>query len=110
MIRMAAAAARHLNDGKLNVRRFDLRFNHFMTICTYLRNRQPVRGLQLAERYIRGFHPSLNNWFYFQEHHVLLALHAGRYELAQQLLDTVAKNPTILGQRAAMQRRDLYRS
>lgn len=111
LIRVVAAAERHLNDGKLNLRRFDVRFNHFMTIYAYLRSRQPVRGLLLAERYIRDFHPSSNNWFYFQEHYVLLALHAGRYELAQQLLDTVNKNPAIAGQReAAMQRWDLYRS
>ncbi len=111
LIRVVAAAERHLNDGKLNLRRFDLRFNHFMTIYAYLRSRQPVRGLLLAERYIRDFHPSSNNWFYFQEHHVLLAMHAGRYELAQQLLDKVTKNAAIVGQReAAMQRWDLYRS
>ena len=111
MIRVAAAAERHLQDGKLNVRRFDLRFNHFVTIYAYLRSRQPVRGLLLAERYIRDFHPSSNNWFYFQEHHLLLALHAGRYELAQQLLGIVTKNPAMLGQReSAMQRWDLYRS
>ena len=111
VIRVVVAAERHLHAGKLNPRRFDLRFNHFMTIYAYLRSRQPVRGLQLAERYIRDFHPSSNNWFYFQEHHLLLALHAGRYELAQQLLDTVAKNPAIMGQRAAAtQRWDLYRS
>lgn len=111
MIRVAAAAERHFADGKLNERRFDLRFNHFVTIYAYLRSRQPVRGLLLAERYLRDFHPSSNNWFYFQEHHVLLALHAGRYELAQRLLDAVAKNPAIVGQReAAMQRWDLYRS
>ena len=111
MIRVAAAAERHLTDGKLNERRFDLRFNHFVAIYAYLRSRQPVRGLLLAERYLRDFHPSSNNWFYFQEHHVLLALHAGHYELAQQLLDTVAKNPAHMGQReAALQRWDLYRS
>ena len=111
MIRVAAAAERHLAAGKLNERRFDLRFNHFVTIYAYLRSRQPVRGLLLAERYIRDFHPSSNNWFYFQEHHVLLAMHAGRYELAQRLLDTIAKNPAIVGQReSAMQRWDLYRS
>ncbi|MCI1189945.1 hypothetical protein MON38_21180 [Hymenobacter sp. DH14] len=111
LIRVVAAAERHLQEGKLNPRRFDLRFNHFMTIYAYLRSRQPVRGLLLAERYIRDFHPSSNNWFYFQEHHVLLAMHAGRYELAQQVLDAVAKNPAIVGQReAAMQRWDLYRS
>ena len=111
MIRVAAAAERRSADGKLNERRFDQRFNHFVTIYAYLRSRQPVRGLLLAGRYIHDFHPSSNNWFYFQEHHVLLALHAGRYELAQHLLDAVAKNPAIVGQReSAMQRWDLYRS
>ena len=111
MIRVAAAAERRFADGRLNERRFDLRFNHFVTIYAYLRSRQPVRGLLLAGRYIQDFHPSSNNWFYFQEHHVLLALHAGRYELAQELLDAVAKNPAIVGQReSAMQRWDLYRS
>ena len=111
MIRVAAAAERYLQNGKLNARRFDLRFNHFVTIYAYLRSRQPVRGLLLAERYIRDFHPSSSNWFYFQEHYLLLALHAGRYELAQQLLDSVTKNPAFAGQReAALQRWDLYRS
>ena len=111
MIRVAAAAERYLQNGKLNARRFDLRFNHFVTIYAYLRSRQPVRGLLLAERYIRDFHPSSSNWFNFQEHYLLLALHAGRYELAQQLLDSVTKNPAFAGQReAALQRWDLYRS
>lgn len=111
LIRITAAAVRHLHAGKLNARRFDLRFNHFMTIYAYLRSRQPVRGLQLAEEFIRDFHPSSGNWFYFQEHYLLLALHAGRYELAQQLLDSVTKNPAHVGQReAALQRWDLYRS
>ena len=111
LIRITTAAERHLHEGKLNPRRFDLRFNHFMTIYAYLRSRQPVRGLLLAERYIRDFHPSSNNWFYFQEHYLLLALHAGRYELAQQLLDSVTKKLAFAGQReAALQRWDLYRS
>jgi hypothetical protein len=110
-MRVTAAASRRLRDGKLNARRFDLRFNHFMTIYAYLRSRQPVRGLQLAEQYVRDFHPSSNNWFYFQEHHVLLALHAGQYERAQQLMASIIKNPSYLGQREApLQRWDLYKS
>ncbi len=111
MIRIAAAADRHFQAGKLNARRFDLRFNHFTAIYAYLRSRQPVRGLQLAERYLRDFHPTSNNWFYFQEHHLLLALHARRYDLARQLIETVMANSGFLGQReAAKQRWDLYRS
>ena len=110
-IRIVAAADRHFQAGKLNARRFDVRFNHFTSIYAYLRSRQPVRGLQLAERYLRDFHPTSNNWFYFQEHHVLLALHARRYDLARQLIGTVMANPGYLAQReAAQQRWDLYRS
>ena len=111
MIRVTAAASQRLRAGKLNARRFDIRFNHFVSIYAYLRSRQPMQGLRLAEEYTRDFHPSSNNWFYFQEHHVLLALHAEQYERAQQLMVAITKNPAYLIQReAALQRWDLYRS
>lgn len=111
MIRVTALASRRLRDGKLNARRFDIRFNHFVSVYAYLRSRQPVQGLRLAEEYTRDFHPSSGNWFYFEEHHVLLALHAQEYERAQQLMSIIAKNPGYPMQReAALQRWDLYRS
>ncbi|WP_426060486.1 hypothetical protein [Hymenobacter sp. B1770] len=111
MIRVTAAAARRLREGKVNARRFDIRFNHFVSIYAYLRSRQPMQGLRLAEQYSRDFHPSSNNWFYFQEHHVLLALHAEQYERAQHLLTLTAKNPGYPNQlETALQRWDLYRS
>ncbi|WP_201977284.1 hypothetical protein [Hymenobacter rubidus] len=111
IIRVTAAASRRLRDSKLNARRFDIRFNHFMSIYAYLRSRQPVQGLRLAEEYNRDFHPSSGNWFYFQEHYVLLALHAEQYERAQQLMEVITKNPAYLIQReAALQRWDLYRA
>ncbi|MDQ2769156.1 MAG: hypothetical protein M3Y54_01480 [Bacteroidota bacterium] len=108
-IRIAAAADRQLQAGKLNARRFDVRLNHFTIIYACLRSRQPVRGVQLAERYLHDFHPTSNNWFYFQEHHMLLAMHAGRYALARQVIASVLANPGYLAQReAAKQRWDLY--
>ncbi|MDO3413597.1 hypothetical protein Q3A66_00850 [Hymenobacter sp. BT770] len=111
IIRVTAAASRRLRDGKLNARRFDIRFNHFMSIYAYLRSRQPTQGLRLAEDYARDFHPSSSNWFYFQEQHVLLALHAQQYERAQLLLNVIIKNPAYLIQReAALQRWDLYKA
>jgi len=111
IIRLTATAARRLRDGKLNERRFDKRYNHFMSIYAHLRGRRPMQGLKLAEVYARDFHPSSSNWLYFQEHHVLLALHAEQYELAQQLLFTTSKNPAYLKQRdAALERWDLYRA
>lgn len=111
IIRVTAAASRRLRDGKLNARRFDIRFNHFMSIFAYLRSRQPVQGLRLADEYTRDFHPSSSNWFYFQEHHVLLALHAEQYERAQELMAIILKNPSYQIQReAALQRWDLYKA
>ena len=111
IIRVTAVASRRLRDGKLNARRFDIRFNHFMSIYAYLRSRQPAQGLRLAGEYARDFHPSSSNWFYFQEQHVLLALHAQQYERAQQLLEVITKNPAYLIQReAALQRWDLYKA
>ncbi len=111
MIRVTALASRRLRAGKLNDRRFDIRFNHFVSVYAYLRSRQPVQGLRLADEYNRDFHPSSHNWFYFQEHYVLLALHAQQYERAQQLMGIIAKNPAYSIQRdTALQRWDLYRS
>ena len=111
IVRVTAAAARRLRDGKLNARRFDIRFNHFMSVYAYLRSRQPVQGLRLAEQYAQDFHPSSNNWFYFQEHHVLLALHAQQYERAQELMALIVKNPAYLVQlETALQRWDLYKA
>ena len=111
MIRVTALASRQLRAGKLNDRRFDIRFNHFVSVYAYLRSRQPVQGLRLAEEYTRDFHPSSSNWFYFQEHHLLLALHAQQYERAQQLMSIIVKNPGYAMQRdAVLQRWDLYKS
>ena len=111
IIRATAIASRRLRNGKLNARRFDIRFNHFMSVYAYLRGRQPVQGLRLAEEYSRDFHPSSSNWFYFQEQHVLLALHAEQYERAQQLMVVITQNPAYLIQReAALQRWDLYKA
>ena len=110
IIKLTANAARLLRAGKLNERRFDKRYNNFMSINAHLRSRQALRGLKLAQVYARDFHPSSSNWLYFQEHHLLLALHAEHYEYAQQLLATTSKNPAYLKQRtAALERWDLYR-
>lgn len=110
ILRLTAAAAVLMRDGKLNERRFDKRYNHYISIFACLRSRQAQRGLKLAQKYIQDFHPSSGNWFYFQEHHLLLALHAEQYEYAQQLLQTTSKNPAYAKQRpAALERWDLYR-
>ena len=111
IIRITTEADRRWQQGKLNIRRFDKRFNQFMSLYAHLRGRQPVRGLKLAEVYAQDFHPSSNNWFYFQEHHLMLALHAGMFDKAHQVLASVMKNPFYPKQReAAQQRWELFRA
>lgn len=111
ILRITEEAAEQLRAGQLNAQRFDLRYNHYMTVYAYLRSRQPERGLELAEQYEADFHPSSNNWFTFQENHVLLALHAGNYSHARALLTKVLANPFYHKQRAAAQQRwELYRA
>ncbi|MCI1186469.1 hypothetical protein MON38_03505 [Hymenobacter sp. DH14] len=110
LIRLTGAAARQYRQGKLNARRFDLRFNTFAGITAYLRGRQAAKGLRLAQEGLRLFASSSGNWFVFQENHVLLALHTKKYDYAQQLLREVAQNPAVAKLRPAdMERWDLYR-
>ncbi|MET4074984.1 hypothetical protein [Hymenobacter sp. UYCo722] len=110
LMRLTGAAARQMSQGKLNARRFDLRYNTFMSIVAYLRGRQPEKGLRLAQTGIQHFACTSSNWFLFQEYHLLLALHGKKYSYAQQLLLLVAQNPAGAKLRpAALEHWDLYR-
>lgn len=95
IIHYTTTAAQMLQQGKLNVRRFDQRFNQFMSVYAHLRGRQYEAGLKLAGDYAANLHPTSNNWFYYYEHYTLLALHAGKYEQALELLHIVQKNPSV---------------
>ncbi|MCC2546834.1 hypothetical protein LJY25_10295 [Hymenobacter sp. BT175] len=109
IIRITSAVEEQLAAGKINKKRFDSRYNKFMNIYALLRNRQAQKGLELAEGYFKDFHPSSGNWFYFLEHYLLLALHAGQYSQAHELMRLAHKNTYYSKQRvAALQRWDLY--
>jgi len=111
IIRLTGLAGKQVREGKLNERRFDQRYNHFMNALAHLRGRQAHKGLKIAQLAVKDFHPSSTNWLLFQESHLLLALHAQEYDYAQQLLSTVFKNPTFSKQRpVALERWDLYRA
>lgn len=101
IIGYTASVTQLLRDGQLNARRFDQRLNEFMSVYAHLRGRQPAAGLTLAEALAHDIHPTSSNWFYFYEHYLLLALHAGAYEQALLLLHTAHKNPSFAKQRAA---------
>jgi hypothetical protein len=105
IIRYTTSATQLLRQGKLNERRFDQRFNQFMSVYAHLRSRQYEAGLKLAEAYAPDFHPTSSNWFYFYEHYILLALHAGDYDQAMELLNVAHKNPSFPKQRPAAQER-----
>jgi hypothetical protein len=105
IIHFTTAATQMLQKGKLNERRFDQRFNQFMSVYAHLRGRQYKAGLKLAEEYATNLHPTSNNWFYYYEHYILLALHAGDYDQALLLFHTVQKNPSLSKQRPAAQER-----
>ena len=110
LIRLTGVATRQFGQGKLNARRFDLRYNAFIGVIAYLRGRQPAKGLRLAQEGIGYFAASSSNWFVFQEQHLLLALHGKKYAYAQQLLVEVAQNPAVAKLRpAAVERWELYR-
>ena len=94
IIRETQQATADLEAGIINARRFDQRFNHFMNVYAHLRGRRPVEGLKLAETFAETIHPTSSNWFYFYEHYLMLALHAGEYEQALHLLHLVHKNPS----------------
>ena len=72
-----------------------------MSVYAHLRGRQAAAGLKLAEEYVDDIHPTSSNWFFFYEHFVLLALHAGDYEKGLRLLQTAHKNPSYQKQRPA---------
>jgi len=108
IIHDTAMATKQLQEGKLNERRFDQRLNQFMSVYAHLRGRQPAAGLKLAQEFAQDMHPTSSNWFFFYEHYLLLALHAGEYEQALRLLHVVQKNPSFAKQRpAALERWEL---
>ena len=97
------------NMNKINKKRFDKRFNNFMSVYAHLRTRKVKAGLLLAEKYLNDIHYTSGNWFYFMEHYFLLAMYAKKYSQARELLASAHKNPSYLKQRvAAHQRWDLF--
>lgn len=109
IIKITADTEKARKQGKINEKRFDKRFNNYMSVYAHLRCRQPQQGLVLAEEYFKDFHYSSGNWFYYLETYLLLAAHAKEYEQAYELLQLARKNPYYRKQRvAAQQRWELY--
>ena len=109
IIDITAQTDSYWDKGKINKKRFDKRFNNYMSVYAHLQCRQAKQGLELAEEYFKDFHYSSGNWFYFLETYLLLAIHAQQYGQAVELLQQARKNPYYRKQRvAAQQRWELY--
>lgn len=109
IIKITSDTERLRKQGKINEKRFDKRFNNYMSVFAHLQCRKAPQGLVLAEEYFKDFHYSSGNWFYFLETYLMLAIHAQQYGQAVELLQQARKNPYYNKQRAAAQQRwELY--
>jgi hypothetical protein len=100
---------RQLARGQFNAHRFDIRFNLFMRMYAYLLTQQPERGLEVAQEAEKHFHPTAVNWMYFEEHRLLLAMHAGQFDLARRVVQRAHLNPVFERQnKRAQQRWELF--
>jgi hypothetical protein len=92
ILKITAFSEKLLLQGKINKKRFDSRFNKYISVYAYLRVKDYEKGLAYAQANAQAFNRSTNNWFAFMENYLLLAMHAGRYELATKLFEEVSAN------------------
>ena len=82
-----------LKAGKINHYRFDTRLNKYSLIYALHRAKKYEEGLRLAPQYLKDFDPYSRNWFAYIDQYFLLAMHAGEYHLAIDLIAKVDQNP-----------------
>ena len=80
-------------ESKLNIMRFDLRINKHAMVWAYLRSKRYEEGLQLAEEYSSHFDKTTGNYFNFMENYFLMAMHAGKYNFAYDILKKCTRSP-----------------
>ena len=92
ILNITTTSEKLLQKGKINKKRFDERYNIYVTVYAYLRVKEYNKGLAFAEANVQAFNRSTNNWFAFMENYMLLAMHAGKYDLAVKIFDDVTSN------------------
>ncbi|MGV3588768.1 MAG: hypothetical protein ACO1OF_17315 [Adhaeribacter sp.] len=111
ILKITTTSEKLLQQGKINQKRFDIRYNIFITVYAYLRVKDYQSGLAFAEANVNAFNRSTNNWFAFMENYMLLAMHAGKYDLAVKIFEDVSDNSFFKKIREnAQERWTLYRS
>ena len=111
IVKITLEAEKMLQSKKINPKRFDDRYNKYINVYAHLRDKQFTKGLAFAAKAIGSFNRSSNNWFAFMENYFLLAMHAGNYHAAADLMDDVYNNPFMPKiNRVAQERWQLYRA
>jgi hypothetical protein len=109
IIHLTAESEQLLKEGKINQRRFDHRYNKFISVYAHLRTKSYANGLQLAQEYVEAFDNNSTNWFAFMENYLLMAIHARNYRLAIELFTEANQNPASKKlNRLARERWSLY--
>lgn len=85
-------AEKQLADGKLNVNRFDVRFNYYTRTYAFLRAKDFENGVRTASAGMEHFDKDSANWFAHMENYMLLALHGKDYKLGADLIFRVERN------------------
>ncbi|TXK26896.1 hypothetical protein FVR03_21455 [Pontibacter qinzhouensis] len=84
-----------LQEGLINEYRNEPQFQKFILVYAHLRAKIYDTGLSYAIEYKESFDPNFPNWFSFMENYLLLAAHARKYELAQQIIIEVHQNRAV---------------
>ena len=110
IIAMTEEVDNQFNSGKINVKRFDNRYNKYMKIYAHMKAKDYTYGIKFAEKYVNDFSRSSHDWFSFMEIYFLLAMHTKSYDLATNLINKVLINPFYEKiSEEARERWDIYR-
>ncbi|MBF9254878.1 hypothetical protein I2I11_16365 [Pontibacter sp. 172403-2] len=85
-------AEKLLEQGKLNPKWYNARFNNFIKTYAYIRTNQYELGLAFAQEHWTDYNPKSFNWFAFMENYMQLAIYSRKYKLAVELMKQVKDN------------------
>ena len=105
IIEFTMESERQVAAGLFNPHRFDIRYNLYMRMYACLLTQQPEKGLEVAKEAEKHFHPTSVNWMYFEETHLILAMHASQFDLARRIVQRAHANPVFVRQPPMAQQR-----
>lgn len=93
ILKITSEAEKLVKEGQVNPLRFDMRYNVYMRTYAYLRSKDYKNGMIFAKAGLEQIGRSSTNWFAHMENYYLLALHSGNYDLAEDIIGQVTRNP-----------------